>query len=88
MLQELDLTPVSLTFHPDNLATSSRKPRISILDAPHTQVKEGPASFIREALDALSVSRIDHGIKLKDDLELMQRLSKDGTLLTMVCSHL
>lgn len=50
--------------------------------------EEGPVSFIRDAVDVLGVSRIDHGIKLKDDPELLERLSRDGVLLTVVCTLL
>ncbi len=46
--------------------------------------EEGPASFIRDAIDGLRVDRIDHGIRLRDDPELLKRLASEGTLLTVV----
>ena len=45
--------------------------------------EEGPASFIRDAIDVLDVGRIDHGIKLRDDPDLLKRLAASETLLTV-----
>jgi adenosine deaminase len=45
--------------------------------------EEGPADFVRDALDVLKVERIDHGIRAIDDAALVQRLAKDGTILTV-----
>ena len=45
--------------------------------------EEGPASFVRDALDVLKVERIDHGIRAIDDPALIERLAKDGTILTV-----
>ena len=45
--------------------------------------EEGPASFIRDALEILKVERVDHGIRAVDDPALIQRLAKDGTILTV-----
>ncbi len=40
--------------------------------------EEGPAEYIWEALDLLGVERIDHGIRAKDDPDLLIRLAEDG----------
>jgi adenosine deaminase len=45
--------------------------------------EEGPAAFVRDALDVLKVERIDHGIRAIDDPALVDRLAKDGTVLTV-----
>lgn len=45
--------------------------------------EEGPASYIRSALDDLNVQRIDHGIRLADDAALLERVAREGTLLTI-----
>jgi adenosine deaminase len=45
--------------------------------------EEGPAAFVRDALDVLKVERVDHGIRAIDDPALIARLTADGTILTV-----
>jgi adenosine deaminase len=45
--------------------------------------EEGPASYVTEALDALQVVRIDHGIRSLDDAALVERLVAAQTPLTV-----
>ncbi|KAJ9638261.1 adenine deaminase [Coniosporium tulheliwenetii] len=45
--------------------------------------EEGPAAYIANAIDTLGVERIDHGIKLAEDAELMQRVAESGIMLTI-----
>lgn len=45
--------------------------------------EEGPAAYVREALDALGVVRIDHGNRSLDDAILVRRLAKDRIPLTV-----
>jgi len=45
--------------------------------------EEGPAAYIREALDILQVQRIDHGFRCEDDPELVRRLAHERVPLTM-----
>lgn len=45
--------------------------------------EEAPASYIKSALENLGVERIDHGIALAQDAELMGRVAAAGTLLTV-----
>lgn len=45
--------------------------------------EEGPASYIRGALDTLSAERIDHGIHCVDDPELVRRLADERIPLTV-----
>jgi adenosine deaminase len=45
--------------------------------------EEGDPSYISGALDALHAERIDHGIRLIEDPELMERVVKEGIMLTV-----
>lgn len=45
--------------------------------------EEGPASYIRDALDILKVERIDHGVAAIDDAPLMARLAQERIPLTV-----
>ncbi|WP_111412027.1 adenosine deaminase [Billgrantia lactosivorans] len=45
--------------------------------------EEGPAEYIREALDLLDVCRIDHGVRCLEDPSLVARLRDQGVVLTV-----
>ncbi|MDQ4038624.1 MAG: adenosine deaminase [Actinomycetota bacterium] len=45
--------------------------------------EEGPPSYVWEALDVLAVDRIDHGIRSMEDPDLVRRLRRDRTPLTV-----
>lgn len=45
--------------------------------------EEGPADYIRQALDILKVSRIDHGVRCVEDPELVRRLAAERIPLTV-----
>lgn len=45
--------------------------------------EEGDASYISSALDSLDVERIDHGIRLAEDVQLIRRIADAGILLTI-----
>ncbi len=45
--------------------------------------EEGPPEYIREALDLLKVSRIDHGVRCIEDKELVERLAMSRMPLTV-----
>jgi len=45
--------------------------------------EEGPAEYVREALDLLKVDRIDHGNRSLDDPELVARLAREKMPLTL-----
>lgn len=45
--------------------------------------EEGPAAYISTSLDVLKVERIDHGIRLAEDEQLLDKIAKDGTMLTV-----
>lgn len=45
--------------------------------------EEGPAAYITEAMDELSVSRIDHGVNARHDEAVMARLTAEKTLLSV-----
>lgn len=45
--------------------------------------EEGPAAYIREALDLLHVCRIDHGVRCEEDDDLVERLAEEAIPLTV-----
>jgi adenosine deaminase len=45
--------------------------------------EEGPPDYIREALDVLGVSRIDHGVRCEEDAALIERLVREQVPLTV-----
>ncbi|MDE0168439.1 MAG: adenosine deaminase [bacterium] len=45
--------------------------------------EEGPAGYIRAALDVLGVERVDHGVRASDDPGLVRRLATERIPLTM-----
>lgn len=45
--------------------------------------EEGPPEYIREALDLLGVSRIDHGVRCLEDERLVERLAAERVPLTV-----
>lgn len=45
--------------------------------------EEGPVEYIREALSELDVERIDHGIRLAEDEDLMREVADKKILVTM-----
>lgn len=45
--------------------------------------EEGPPSYVWEALDVLRVSRVDHGVRSLEDPNLMERLRRERTPLTV-----
>jgi adenine deaminase len=45
--------------------------------------EEGPADYIRTALDDLKVARIDHGVRCTEDPALVQRLARERVPLTV-----
>ena len=45
--------------------------------------EEGPAAYVAEALDALGVSRIDHGVRAMEDPAVVDRLAQQGIPLTV-----
>jgi adenosine deaminase len=45
--------------------------------------EEGPAAYVRTALDRLHVERIDHGVRSDEDTALMERLAADQIPLTV-----
>jgi adenosine deaminase len=45
--------------------------------------EEGPAAYVADALDVLGVTRIDHGVRAAEDEGVMERLAREGTMLTV-----
>lgn len=45
--------------------------------------EEGPAQYVRDALDILGAERIDHGVRCEEDDELVARLARERVPLTV-----
>ena len=45
--------------------------------------EEGPVEYIREALRDLNVERIDHGLRLAEDVQLMREVAQQELLVTL-----
>ncbi|KAL8942624.1 MAG: hypothetical protein Q9216_001537 [Gyalolechia sp. 2 TL-2023] len=45
--------------------------------------EEGPVEYIREALEVLDIQRIDHGIRLAEDNDLMQEVARRKIMVTL-----
>lgn len=45
--------------------------------------EEGPAANVVAALDVLGVERVDHGVRVVEDKDLVARMARQGTLLTL-----
>jgi adenosine deaminase len=45
--------------------------------------EEGPPSYIPQALDSLHIQRIDHGVRAAEDGEVMERVAREGVMLTV-----
>jgi adenosine deaminase len=45
--------------------------------------EEGPAAYVWEGLKELALQRVDHGIRLVDDAELVKTVARNKTLVTM-----
>ena len=45
--------------------------------------EEGPAEYVRQALEKLKVSRIDHGVRCVTDTQLVKKLVEEQVPLTV-----
>jgi adenosine deaminase len=45
--------------------------------------EEGPPAYVTEALDALKVERVDHGVRAMEDPAVVARLAREGVPLTV-----
>ena len=79
----IGLDSSELGFEPSLFKDLYQKARTLGINRTAHAGEEGPASYIRDALDILDVSRIDHGIRLADDTALLERVVDQGTLLTL-----
>ncbi len=68
---------------PTKFARVFAKARAEGLKAVAHAGEEGPPEYIREALDVLQVSRIDHGVRCVEDGALVERLAAERVPLTM-----
>ncbi|HBL15430.1 MAG: adenosine deaminase [Elusimicrobia bacterium GWA2_69_24] len=68
---------------PENFRKVFDRARAAGLRAVAHAGEEGPAAYIRQALDLLRVERVDHGIRCLEDPELVARLKRLGMPLTV-----
>lgn len=82
-VQAIGLDSSEKEFPPENFTELYRKAKDLGLNLTAHSGEEGPAAYISSALHNLGVTRIDHGIKLIDDAQLMERIAADKTMLTV-----
>jgi len=82
-LTAVGLDSTELGHPPSEFAPVFERARAEGLLAVAHAGEEGPASYIREALDVLQVRRIDHGVHCDQDPELVRRLARERVPLTM-----
>ena len=68
---------------PQNFARVFEKARAEGLRTVAHAGEEGPPSYIREALDLLQVSRIDHGVRILEDPDLTRTVAERKIPLTV-----
>jgi adenine deaminase len=68
---------------PSKFSAVFRRARKHGLPAVAHAGEEGPPAYISEALDDLDVSRIDHGVRCEEDVELCGRLVREQIPLTV-----
>src|SRR3984957_1497503 len=68
---------------PSKFAAVFERARRAGLHAVAHAGEEGPPSYIYEALDILRVKRIDHGVRCEEDPELVKRLVRERTRVTV-----
>jgi adenosine deaminase len=69
-------------FPPELFAATYARARALGLRAVAHAGEEGDASMVARTLDALAVSRIDHGVRAAEDPAVMRRLAESGVTLT------
>jgi adenosine deaminase len=69
-------------FPPEPFAGTFARARSLDLRAVAHAGEEGDASLVTRTIDALGVSRIDHGVRAADDAAVMRRLVESGVTLT------
>ena len=77
------LDSVEAGYPPGAFASVFAEARAAGLVAVAHAGEEGPAEYVWEALDALQVSRVDHGVRAADDAALVARLARERIPLTM-----
>lgn len=68
---------------PDRFAPVFARARAAGMRAVAHAGEEGPADYVRQALDVLRVERIDHGNRALEDETIVRRLARTGTPLTV-----
>ncbi|KAJ5963139.1 Adenosine/adenine deaminase [Penicillium waksmanii] len=77
------LTLLKLDSPPELFTNVFQKAKVVGLRRTAHGGEEGDVSYIKGALDSLDAERIDHGIRLAEDQELLEQIAAKGTLLTI-----
>lgn len=83
MVRAIGLDSSEKEFPPENFTELYSKAKELGLQLTAHAGEEGPASYISSALHNLGVTRIDHGIKLVDDPQLMEKIASEKIMLTV-----
>jgi len=81
-LVAVGLDSSEIGFPPEPFAATFARARALGLRAVAHAGEEGDASLVARTMDALGVSRIDHGVRAADDPAVMRRLADSGITLT------
>jgi adenosine deaminase len=68
---------------PEKFARVFAKARAAGLHVVAHAGEEGPAAYVKSALDVLKAERIDHGVRSVEDPLLVHRLAREGVPLTV-----
>lgn len=79
----IGLDSSELGFEPSQFKDLYQKAKDSGIKRTAHAGEEGPVSYIRDAVHVLDVERIDHGIRLAEDPELMEQMAAKGTMLSV-----
>ncbi|WP_439106074.1 adenosine deaminase [Congregibacter sp.] len=79
----IGLASAEKDFPPANFQTLYREAKDRGYELTAHAGEEGPPAYIRDALQLLSVSRIDHGVRAVEDDELLHQLAADRVPLTV-----
>lgn len=88
VVQQRDIAGVGLDssesgFPPELFVETYREAKALGLRLTAHAGEEGPAEHIKKSLDVLGTTRIDHGIRLADDEQLLRRVVQQGTMLSV-----
>ena len=79
----MGLDSSELPFPPENFEPIYELAKTNGLKRTAHAGEEGPVTYIKNALDVLNIERIDHGIRLADDPDLLRTVAERGIMLSV-----